>query len=1023
MPDKPFTNGTEYEALTAFFGGVNSGLNPLLLQKDQLAFATNTTVRGGFITHRPPYRKLTLDFVDTGAASPIITLKTLSNNVSPATVTLGAVGEVTTIPTLPISLEHEGVYEVPAIGDSSILELTGYYSGHVGDNLTYNVAGIIIVFEVLAFTVAPTTTLQDSFELGYYQGGVPYRPDFGNHSLMAAISGKLFKLAISENTAVITDVSVPGDPSPALLTQSWLWQAEKWVIWQDGLSLPVFYNGVTSRRSLGPSQLLGTTTAIVPANVPAIGATTTVTLTTPYIGPVGVPVSFNNALYQATGQVTSVGVPAQPAQPGQPATPPVPIGTPNYTAILTNRGGATPGTVPPIGSEIYVRPNTPGKVLATPTPTVVAFGTSIKFNLSSVFWIRFHTVPAHGFGPSFVPATVVANNDITVQTNLGTRRLRPTSVSGHQVTACQVLTAPNPSFPALAVGECGIPIDFNPASIIGNIVTNEGTTSPNVLAHTTLAPFTNPVNGDGVLVTVNDNYLGGFVNYPVWILDDQYDLTEPIIDQAYTAGTPASPGHPAIPAIPPSTTLYLVNLNDTPGGLYVVGDQITSVPELPTGRMGCYVMGRNWMSLVDGISFIAGNIVGGEAGTQAESYRDAVLHTTENDYLDTGTFRLPGSGDVITALLATANLDASMGQGALIVCTANSIFTCNAPVDRTTWQALTFPILAQTLLGSGALAQQSTFPVNSDTFMRAIDGWRSYKIARRNFSEEWGNTPITREMERVFNLEDKTLIPYVSGILFDNRVLFGARPQSTASGISSTVTVALNFDPVSSIAGKSPPIYDGAWGNLNVLQFMRAVVDSVDRAFAFAANRDTNRIELWELLPQSVMDDRLPPSLRVLADIDGATETPITWNFETSVLFKETPGRPLLQLLNGEIRVSDVVGNVDFQVWYKADNYPCWTKWHLWSICATVAPNDESNLKPGYNPRMGLGEPKVRDVVDGVEVMYCDEFTQRPLREGYVFQFKISIRGHCKFIGMTVAAVRMPEPSFAKPICEYSQSP
>lgn len=1019
MPDAPYTPKTEYDAITAFFGGVNSGLNPLLLERDQLAFATNATARGGFLTHRPPYRKMQLDFVDTSAPTPTITLQTLSN--SNGAVTLGAEGEVTTIPTLPHSLEHEGLYEVPAVGDSSVLILTSYYTGAVGDNLTYNVAGVVIVFAVLAFTVAPVVSLQDQFETGFYQGGVPYRPDFGNHSLVAAISGKLFKLAITERLATVTDVSIPGDPNPPLLSQAWLWQSEKWIIWQNGLSLPVFYNGTTSRRSLGPSQLLGTTTAIVPANVPAIGATTTLTLSTAYIGPVGVPVSFNGALYQATGQVTSVGIPAQPAQPGQPATPPVPIGTPNYTAILTNTGGATPGTVPPIGSEIYVRPGTAGKVLATPTPAVVSAG--LKFNLSSVFWIRFHTV----FRPSLINPpgqfVLVANNDITVQTNLGTRRLRPISVSGHQVIACVVLTAPNPIFPALQVGDCGAPIDFDPASIVGNIVTLEGATSPNVLAHTTLAPFANPAIGSGVLVSVNDNYLGGFVNYPVWILDDQYDLTEPIINQAYTAGTPASPGHPAIPAIPPSTTLYLVNLSDTPGGVYVVGSQVTSVPELPTGRMGVYVMGRNWMSLVDGISFIAGNIVGGEAGTQAEAYRDAVLHTTENDYLDTGTFRLPGSGDVITAMVATANLDASMGQGSLIVCTATSIFTCNAPVDRQEWQDLTFPILAQTLLGSGALAQQSTFPVNSDTFMRAIDGWRSYKIARRNFSEEWGNTPITREMERVLNLEDKTLIPYVSGILFDNRVLFGARPQSTASGISSLISVALNFDPVSSIAGKSPPIYDGAWEDLNVLQFMRAVIDSVDRCFAFVSNTDTQKIELWELLPGSVADERLAPSLRVLADNDGITDTPITWNCESCVLFKETPGRPLLQLLNGEIRVKDVVGTVDFQVFYKADNYPCWTPWHRWSICAEQATEDSPDLKPGYQPRMGLGEPKLRDVVNGVEVSYCDQFTERPLRDGYTFQFKVSVRGHCTFLGMTVAAVRMPETSFAKPICEFSTDP
>src|SRR5262249_22821368 len=50
------------EHLFDFSGGINAGLNPLLLPRNTLASANNVTVRGSFATHRPPFRKMTLQF-------------------------------------------------------------------------------------------------------------------------------------------------------------------------------------------------------------------------------------------------------------------------------------------------------------------------------------------------------------------------------------------------------------------------------------------------------------------------------------------------------------------------------------------------------------------------------------------------------------------------------------------------------------------------------------------------------------------------------------------------------------------------------------------------------------------------------------------------------------------------------------------------------------------------------------------------------------------------------------------------
>lgn len=847
----PKQGETVYDALTAFLGGVNSGLNPILLRRDQLAFATNATIRGGFISPRPPYRKITLDF-------------------------------------------------------------------------------------------NADTALQEAFETGFYQGGTTYRPDFGNHSLLAAISGRLFKLVISGNTATVTDVSVPGDPNPPLTTQAWLWQGEKWVIWNNGLNLPVFYDGVSSRRSNGPSVFIATVSAISPGTPPDIGATVDATLTAPYTGPFGIAVQMNGALYEVK-EVTG--------------------GSPN-NAILTNIH-ATVGATMPAGSQVSVIPSRVGVIISSDrsAPTAPPSWTTVNAVLSSVDGLSVGTQVVFNVndpvGGVFPHTFAVTSVDTT------TKAVSFSSADGFQYGF-------------------GIRVQD------GNIVTLAGSSNPNVILGTLVSSIVNPAVGGTVGIQLSPAAYSGPTGQTVWIQNEQYTIAP----QAAAA---------------PGAGITLINLSDTSALAYTLPMDITSVPEFPVGRMGAYGMGRNWMSLVDGISFIAGNIVGGEGGTVAQNYRDSVLAITENDYLNGGgTFRLPGSGDVITAMTFTTTLDTSLGQGPLQVFTASSAFSVNAPVDRLTWQTLTFPVLTESLIGIGALAQQSLFPVNSDSFFRSLVGWYSLIQARRSISEQWGNTPMTREMERVLNQEDKTLLPWVSGCQFDNRALFTAVPQTTGQGVPSTGIVAMNLDPFSSLAGKAPPVYDGLWRNLNPLQLLRAVIDSADRAFAFNFNATERKIELWELLDTAAVGNAYSiQSERILFDNDGTTDTRIEWSFETAVMLKEVPGTPMLMLEGGEMYVEDVVGEVDVTVQYRPDSYPCFKDWIKFSLCAEQSTDTTDNLKPGYKSKAGFGSP----------AYVCDEYTETDLRFGHRYQLRFVFRGHLRFLGCKIGASVKPELPLAKPVC------
>lgn len=821
---------TEFvDGLFQFDLGINSDIAPLLLPKNQLSFLINGTVRGTFVTDRPPFRKIILDFG----------------------------------------------------GDDEL--------------------------------AAAVTK-------GLFQATTSYSPDFGSGSLMAAISGRLFEFPIDQSgTTAVVERTIPGDPNPPGVTQAWMWQFEKWIIWNDGQSLPVFFDGQTSRRSFGPSVSLGT--VFVNFTAPAVNGTVTITLSQPYTGQVDVPIFIGVALYQVKAQVSG------------------------YEVTLENVSDT--GSTLPQGAPVYVEP---GFITTTAAPFIVpGHGNNVIINLSKAVTLA----ASEKLIIDSIQYSVV--NAVTASSTVKIKNV--TSGSPHGQT---------------------IPT--------GTEVRKAATAAPNFLVGQLVQAYPTPAIGGTVVVNLTNPYTGP-VDQPVVINGAQYVVT--------AISPPAGP----------SATIIVQNITDTPGNIEVATTPVATVPELPPGRMGAYGMCRNVMSLVDGKSFLYSDIVGGSSGTPAFNFRDAPMRVTENTFLlGGGNFVVPGNLGDIRAMVFAATLDQSLGQGPLQIYTPGGVFSCIVPVDRLVWQSITNPILTQSLIANGGLGQDSTIPVNGDTFFRAFNGFYSLRLARTDFQVGWGNTPLSVEENRVLINDDVSLLGYGSSIYFDNREISTANPQTSAAGVFHPATIALNCDPVSSIRGKAPPVWEGLWTGLNVLKYVKGIFGGMERAFAFSYNVTSLEIELYEILPTGD------------AHFDNDT-VPITWELESGSVFKDIKGKTLydlITLMDGEIYVDDVIGNVTFEAFYKPDQYPCWIPWHKWSVCGKVSnplaitPPD-LNEKPQYKTRMGLGEPNVKD---------CDPLQDRPFRDGYTFQFKLKVTGHCRFLGAKFRAVAAPQPKFAKPICD-----
>lgn len=844
------------DSIAAFDGGMNSGLRPSLLQRNQLAFSLNSTVRGGYIQNRPPFTKM------------------------------------------------------------------------------------------LTFAWDSPTT-QATVEQGLFQGACYYKPDTGLQSLIASISGRLFRFNISGNTVSVSDISITGDTNPSDRTQAWLWQADRWVIVQDGLSLPIFYDGTTSRRSYGPSVELALATPDQ-TTVPEIGSIVEVTLNgadQPWSGPYDIPVLFNSEYYQP---ISSTG---------------------SYQVSLKNVSD-TSGDTYPIDTQILIQPS----VVAVNG----ADAESTNLTVTSV------SIPA---GTINISLTMTAARTVTVGTvlyiasqstdSLGRTFNAPISlwrVSGVSGTTLQLSNYQNLSI--------GTNKRYGYRFTAGTQLKINGSTAPNVVVGRITAAITIAV-GVSQTVTLNQAYSGS-ANQMCFINGREYEVTS------------------FAPSTDP-TKLKMVNLSDAAGTIYPeaspgVPDEIPilSVPELPAGRMGAYVMGQNWFSAVDGVTYGISDISRGPSGTQANDYRDSVLKTVEMTF-GGGYFSIPSSGSYITSILGVPKLDESLGQGPVQIGTTLGVFTANAPFDWFAANAVTTPniptpLLPQVLMGPGPLGQNSNFIVNSDTHFRSTDGITSLRQARADFQTQWGNTSLSEEVdERILIKDDEQLLPWGTGFVFDNREFHSVSPQASSGGVLHAGMVVINLDPVSSMRGKSPPVYDGLWTGINVLQFVSGQFNNVQRAFAFTYNVDQTKIELYELLP-SGEDNRFD---------NGYGR--IRWGFETASLFRDDikPKEMPVKLTNGKIALDNVIGRVGIKVWYRFDN-GCWYPWKDFSICA------DSTGVPQSFPNIVLGEPPTDT---------CNTTTSQNSRIGYTCQFKFQFTGSCRFISGKFQTTQVDQPEFGKASC------
>lgn len=515
----------------------------------------------------------------------------------------------------------------------------------------------------------------------------------------------------------------------------------------------------------------------------------------------------------------------------------------------------------------------------------------------------------------------------------------------------------------------------------------------------TAAAFTAPAVGGTVAVTLTDGSRV-YAGYPIMINGFTYSVVSTATPIITVENVDAPVGN-----VVAGKAVIILDVNSTINGrawltqgkgfLFIQDGQARCIifdgtkafrsdvtkRQVPTGTVMKYGKGRLWVA-VNGDEFVASDLVRGGSGTAQYGFLDAILYFTENALIaGGGAFSVELESGKITAMEFMPVLDTSTGVGPLIVFTERAAFSVNVPFLRSDWALMTSPLQTIVLTGNGATsAYAAVAGSNSDLFFRARDGWRSLVLAIREFQNSWGNTPISSELSFVLDKDDEVLLRYASAIQFKNRLWFTVSPKplpEKEQGAYHDGMATLDFHPISNMRQKSPPTYDGVHAGIKPTLLFKGIIGGRERAFVWALNED-NHNELWEISKDEPFDNKDRRT-------KGFIETR-SYSFQNPLELKRLEGV--------EIYVKGVKGRVDFKLFYKPDDYPCWIEWGRQQVvCANWRDCPEPDAlcttpvvyRPGYKTRLNFGQPpRVDHAVD-----------DKPAREGYEFQFRLEWQGHC----------------------------
>lgn len=417
-----------------------------------------------------------------------------------------------------------------------------------------------------------------------------------------------------------------------------------------------------------------------------------------------------------------------------------------------------------------------------------------------------------------------------------------------------------------------------------------------------------------------------------------------------------------------------------PDKTIIVSSVEVPAPEVPTGTVMGYGLNRLVLANKDRTAFKVGDIAGGST---------TVLTFSATQYLNEAPeFAFPRQLGQIVAITFLAQADTANGIGACLVVGSRGILAMDLTVPRTDW--LDTDISRVVLLETGGVGANAYAQVNGDLFFRSLQGGiRSLRMARAEQSG-WGKTPLSREVQNYLAYDTPRLLNYCQMARFDNRLFCTVVPTVSDGHPNHLGMLILNFDLISSLAGKTAPAWEGLWTGITPTVFATGLFQGEERFLTLCHDQDgINRV--YEIKKEEAFDievERIPSVLHTRA-----------MAFESPYSRKE--------LIGADLWLTNILGPTEFVVKWRPNGYPEWTEWSRFTVCA-----DQGNaacstgecatlaLTPRAVDRIQLSRPPKSCSADG---------GNNELAFGYAFEFRIEWTGRATISRFRAHANRLVE--------------
>ena len=404
--------------------------------------------------------------------------------------------------------------------------------------------------------------------------------------------------------------------------------------------------------------------------------------------------------------------------------------------------------------------------------------------------------------------------------------------------------------------------------------------------------------------------------------------------------------------------------------------------QMPIGTIMEYAFGRVFVS--DKFNQIyASDIIYGNGFTDTKNTEN---FTEIGYWAEGGAFSTPAMMGNITAMKVMPELGLNLrGQGQLVVLTGNGAFSMDVSIPRSEWN--TSNIQRISLLGRGCTSPYIAL-VNSELWFRSHDGWAFYSNTQSEFNRYFSLRKLSRDVNKWVSNDTPWLKQFASTIFFNNYLISTVSPQTyRTAGVKGLNRyhrgmVVLDLDQSSTPAPDAQLQFrwNGVWTGIRPTQLLTALIQGEKRGFGFSFDAD-NKNRLYEFtIAQG--DDYGPNGTRQIESFFTTGRYDFNRSGATNKFLRK-------KITGGEMWMSEIKGEVQSSVEYRADSNPCWSEL---KVPTTFGCDPCSPVVTECFPQRG-GNRYKRYKFNTPDPSECNDLAGIPSVEGSEFQIKVNLTG------------------------------